>query len=39
LNSELPMGTEKIELRIDPGTHGPIQDRVIIKYPRVLIES
>ncbi len=39
MNSELPKGTEKIELRIDPGSHGPIQDRVIIKYPRVLIES
>lgn len=39
MNSELPKNTEKIEIRIDPGMHGPIQDRVIIKYPRILIES
>ncbi len=30
---------EKLEFRIEPGKHGPIQDRVLIEHPRLLIES
>lgn len=30
---------KKLEFRIEPGKHGPIQDRVLIGQPRLLIES
>lgn len=39
LNVELNPDTAKIEIRIDPGAFGPIQDRVLLVHPRVLIES
>lgn len=39
INTPLSPDIDKIEIRIDPGEFGPIQDRVIIKHPRVLIES
>jgi hypothetical protein len=39
LNTELEPDTEMIEIRIDPGENGPIQDRVLIKHPRLLIGS
>ncbi len=39
LNVELESDTAKIEIRIDPGEFGPVQDRVLLVHPRVLIES
>ena len=39
LNIALPNETTQLEIRIDPGEHGPIQDRVLVKNPRLLIES
>ena len=39
INIQLPIESAHIEIRIDPGEHGPIQDRVIIEHPRLLIES
>jgi hypothetical protein len=38
INVELADDTEKIEFSIDPGAYGPIQDRVLIKHPRLLVE-
>lgn len=38
LNTPLDSDIETVEIRIDPGEFGPIQDRVIIEHPRVLIE-
>ena len=39
INIILPPNTTGLEIRIDPGNFGPIQDRVLIKDPRLLIES
>ncbi|MBL4697502.1 MAG: hypothetical protein JKX70_01575, partial [Phycisphaerales bacterium] len=39
INVALNENTEKIEIRIDPGEYGPIQDRVLLQYPRVLVEQ
>lgn len=39
INAVLGSDTEKIEVRIDPGAFGPIQDRVLIEHPRILIET
>ena len=39
LNARLEPGTTQIEIRIEPGELGPIQDRVLLVKPRVLIES
>jgi len=39
LNAPLPPMTEKLEIRIDPGVNGPIQDRVLVLHPRLLIEN
>ncbi len=39
LNTQLEPGTTHIEIRIEPGELGPIQDRVLLVKPRVLIES
>lgn len=37
INASLPHGVDSISIEIDPGEHGPIQDRVIMHAPRVLI--
>ncbi|MBO6738260.1 MAG: hypothetical protein JJ916_00195 [Phycisphaerales bacterium] len=36
INTSLPQGVDSIIIEIDPGEHGPIQDRVIMHHPRVL---
>lgn len=38
LNARLPSGTTKLIFEVDPGEHGPIQDRVLLHQPRLLIE-
>lgn len=37
INIELPSGTDALIIEIDPGAHGPVQDRVLMHKPRVLI--
>lgn len=37
LNLQLPRNTETLVIEIDPGEYGPIQDRVLMLRPRVLI--
>ncbi len=39
LNADLGSDTQHLEIHIDPGAFGPIQDRVLVKNPRVLIEG
>ncbi len=39
LNVAIEPNTAYIEIRIDPGASGPIQDRVLIEHPRVLLET
>lgn len=39
INTPIPSDARQIEIRIDPGEHGPIQDRVLVQSPRLLIES
>jgi len=39
LDAFLEPETEKIEIRIDPGVNGPIQDRVLVVHPRLLVET
>jgi len=36
INVQLPSGTETLIVEIDPGEHGPIQDRVLMHQPRIL---
>lgn len=38
LNMRLPIGATALIIEIDPGEHGPIQDRVLLHQPRLLIE-
>ncbi len=35
---DLPEDADELIIRIDPGINGPIQDRVILRMPRLLIE-
>jgi hypothetical protein len=37
INVELPRGTSALIIEIDPGAHGPIQDRVLMHRPRLLV--
>lgn len=37
LNLQLPRNAESLVIEIDPGEYGPIQDRVLMLCPRVLI--
>ncbi|MGV6815348.1 MAG: hypothetical protein ACWA5W_10135 [Phycisphaerales bacterium] len=39
VNTPITSDARQIEIRIDPGEHGPIQDRVLVQSPRLLIES
>ena len=39
INTPIEPNSKGLEIRIDPGEHGPIQDRVLIHAPRLLIES
>jgi hypothetical protein len=39
VNVELPPGTGALVVEIDPGEHGPIQDRVLMHRPRVLLSN
>lgn len=39
LNTALPAGTSMLVIEIDPGEYGPIQDRVLLHRPRLLIEE
>lgn len=39
VNAELGEGTARIEFEIDPGAYGPIQDRVIVGRPRVVVSE
>jgi hypothetical protein len=39
VNVELPRGTDTLIVEIDPGEHGPIQDRVLMHRPRVLVSN
>ncbi|MDF1810202.1 MAG: hypothetical protein P1U42_10965 [Phycisphaerales bacterium] len=39
LNTELDRDTQHIEFRVDPGMNGPIQDRVLIEYPRLIVRD
>jgi len=39
LNTELDRDTKQIEFRVDPGENGPIQDRVLIEYPRLIVRD
>jgi len=36
---DFPQGASRLIIRIEPGKKGPIQDRVILRRPRLLIES
>lgn len=36
---DLPEGTTAIELRVEPGEYGPIQDRVWLRSPLLLVEG
>ncbi len=35
---DLPKGTTELIISVEPGINGPIQDRVILRKPRLLIE-
>lgn len=37
INIELPRATTSLVIEVDPGEHGPIQDRVIMHRPRLLV--
>jgi hypothetical protein len=37
INVELPRGTSALIIEIDPGEYGPIQDRVLMHRPRLLV--
>lgn len=39
LNVSLPAGTTTLVVEIDPGVHGPVQDRVLMHQPRLLVEN
>jgi len=39
VNAELPPATERLELLIEPGAYGPIQDRVIVRQPRIIVRD
>lgn len=39
LDLKIRPGVQQLEFLIEPGKHGPIQDRVLIEKPRLLIES
>ncbi len=39
VNTVLGEGTARIEFEIDPGAYGPIQDRVIVRRPRVVVRD
>ncbi|MBO6512661.1 MAG: hypothetical protein JJ974_01690 [Phycisphaerales bacterium] len=36
---DLPDTADELIIRIDPGINGPIQDRIILRQPRLLIEE
>jgi len=38
-NQRLPRRASHLEFEIDPGVNGPIQDRVLIERPRLLIQN
>ncbi len=37
INIELPRAATSLVIEVDPGEHGPIQDRVIMHRPRLLV--
>ena len=39
INTPIDPNSKELEIRIEPGEQGPIQDRVLIHSPRLLIES
>lgn len=39
INIDLPESTSELVIRVEPGANGPIQDRVILRKPRLLIEQ
>ncbi|MFG0246283.1 MAG: hypothetical protein ACF8MF_09585 [Phycisphaerales bacterium JB052] len=39
LNAPIPSSVEELVIEIDPGEYGPIQDRVLLHHPRLLIED
>jgi hypothetical protein len=39
LNTPLPRGATHLIIEVDPGEHGPIQDRVLIHRPRLLVQQ
>jgi len=36
---DLPRGATVLSIRVEPGVNGPIQDHVILRQPRLLVES
>ena len=39
INTELVDDTRELEIRVEPGEYGPIQDRVLIEEPRLLVSG
>ncbi len=39
INTLIPRGATGLIIEIDPGKHGPIQDRVLLHRPRLLIQD
>lgn len=39
LNIAIPASADELVIEVDPGVHGPIQDRVLLRSPRLLVQN